>query len=165
MGQIPFEQNAISQLNLLGARNRTRDGLRRIAMTQVAATSLIPILGAVFASRHPYARPALATFALSLTFLDVWLLDRQQKKLMVKAAKLAEQFDCIVLMLPWDDFGVGDAVLQEDLISPSHNPVDAVALQNWYPAIVVRLPHILHVLSAKERTFALTAFFGRTLQP
>ena len=66
-----------------------------------------------------------------------------------KASKIVEQFDCIVLSIPWDHFTVGDMVEPEDVRAAdrSYGAGDEGNLLNWYPQAVFQVPiHLARII-------------------
>jgi predicted pore-forming effector associated with SMODS systems len=49
----------------------------------------------------------LPFYGIAISVLDISVLEPLQKKKRTVAAKIQELFDCNVLNLGWDDFGVG----------------------------------------------------------
>ncbi len=143
MNLLPEHQNAEPQLKLLRARQQLYASATTFLILQLFLTLLIPLVGTVLAAFRPDTKPYVAAAALTVLLLDILLLDRQQKRLLKRAAKVAEQFDCTVLELPWNEFTVGDRIETEEVHSAakayakSHN--DKLLL-DWYPPEVGTIP-------------------------
>lgn len=131
------------QLKLLRARTKTYKMATLLMLIQLSLTVILPILGTLLTVFAPEARPFVAAGALVVLLLDISILDRTQKRLLKRAAKICEEFDCIVLQIPWNHFLVGEAVDNEDIhraaTSYSHRHNDE-ALRGWYPEAVAKAP-------------------------
>jgi len=110
MNNIPVLQNEEQQLKLLRARKQTYDYAKAITIAQMLLALALPIGGAIWGAYRPDIKAYVAAAALVAVVVDPFFLDRWLKDLLRRAAKLGEQFDCVVLDLPWDHFNVGDKV-------------------------------------------------------
>jgi len=140
---IPERQNEEDQLKFLRARQQTYAQATRFLVVQLVVTLLVPLLGAVLAIVNPPAKPYVAAASLIVLLLDILWLDRRQKTLIKRAAKLAEQYDCAVLDLPWNEFTVGERIESEEIHTAAkaytrHH--DDTRLLDWYPVEVGALP-------------------------
>ncbi|HWH58002.1 MAG TPA: S-4TM family putative pore-forming effector [Terriglobales bacterium] len=143
---IPKRQNEEDQLRFLRARQQTYAQATRFLLAQLVVTLLVPLVGAVLAIIHPPAKPYVAAASLVVLLLDILWLDRRQKTLVKRAAKIAEHYDCAVLELPWNEFTVGDRIEAEEIHSAAkayakHH--DDTRLRDWYPIEVGALPLLL----------------------
>jgi hypothetical protein len=132
---IPERQNEEPQLKLLRARQQLYSHATTLLVVQLVLTLLVPLAGAILAAFRPDAKPYVAAAALTVLLLDILLLDRQQKTLLKRAAKIAEQFDCAVLELPWDEFTVGERIETEEIHSAAKayaKSHDDKLLRDWY---------------------------------
>jgi hypothetical protein len=150
MNQIPDVQNEEAQIKLLRARTRIYSKATFLLITQLGLTLGIPIAGGILTIFHPDLKPYVAAASLAVIVLDTIFLDRPQKVLIKRAAKIGEQFDCVVLDLPWDQFSVGDKLENED-IHTAAKPRGACRqdqkLRDWYPPIVGELPpHLARII-------------------
>jgi hypothetical protein len=162
MNRIPILQNEETQLKLLRARTHIYACATCFMVFQLLLTLIMPIADAVLAIFRPEFRAYVAAASLGVVIIDALLLDRQQKLLIKRAAKIAEQFDCTVLDLPWDQFVVGDKLDAEDIhaaaraFAAHHSDVK---LRGWYPE---RHLCTSRASSASERTCATTASCAAT---
>src|SRR3954449_1592423 len=115
MNSIPNVQNDEPQLKLLRARTHVYSRATVLMVVQLLLTLVLPVVGAVLAIFRAEYRAYVAAASLAAIIVDALILDRQYKLLLKRAAKIAEQFDCAVLELPWDQFTVGDKVEAEDV--------------------------------------------------
>ena len=136
MNSIPILQNDEPQLKLLRARTHVYSRATMSMVLQHLLTLVLPVAGAVLAILRPEYRAYVAAASLVAVIVDALILDRQYKLLMKRAAKIAEQFDCTVLDLPWDQFTVGDKVEVEDVHAAARAYAarhDNSKLRGWYP--------------------------------
>src|SRR5262249_33536170 len=112
---------------------------KRVLAAQLALTVVVPVAGSLVAVAYPALKPYVALVSLIIAVLDPTVVDRWHRRLLKKAAKLQEQFDTTVLMLPWDDFIAGEHVIREDIhgLSRHFDPHNQdPRLINWYPIAV-----------------------------
>jgi SMODS-associating 4TM effector domain len=143
---IPERQNEEDQLRFLRARQQTYVQATRFLVAQLIVTLLVPLVGAVVAVVHPAAKPYVAAASLIVLVLDILWLDRRQKTLIKHAAKIAEQHDCAVLDILWNEFTVGERVESEEIHSAAKSYAkhhDDTRLRDWYPIEVGALPLLL----------------------
>lgn len=141
--QITSLQNDEPQLKLLRARTRTYEVATALMLLQLFLTVVLPILGTLLTIFVPEARPFVAAGALVVLLLDVSILDRVQKRLLKRAAKICEKFDCIVLKLEWNQFLVGEEVDSEDIHRAATSYLrrhSDKGLRGWYPEVVEEAP-------------------------
>jgi len=141
--EIPARQDDEAQLKLLRARTRTYTVATRFMVLQLCLTVLVPVVGALWGSVDPQVRPYFALLALMVLLLDPLWIDRQYKAMLKRAAKIAEQFDCIVLEIGWNSFVVGDRVEAEDIRRAARKYKacrDDSQLLGWYPKAVGDVP-------------------------
>lgn len=143
VNSIPTRQNEELALKLLRARTYVYSCATRMMGVQLLLTVVFPVVGAIAAIFWPQVRAFVAAASLIILIGDPWVLDRYYKLLLKRAANIAEQFDCMVLDLPWDQFIVGDKVEAEDIhraamrYSKRH---DDTNLLHWYPENVGAAP-------------------------
>lgn len=140
---IPERQNEEPQLKLLRARQQMYAQATKFLVSQLIVTLLVPLSGVVLAAFRPEAKSYVAAASLIVLLLDVLWLDRRQKTLIKRAAKISEQFDCSVLELPWNEFTVGEKTEAEEIHSAAKayaGRCDDKALRDWYPSEVGSLP-------------------------
>jgi hypothetical protein len=147
-------QNEEKQLKLLRARSNLYSRASAVAGLQVVLTILFPVVGAVFSIWRPELRAPVAAMSLAVLALDALVLDHQQKRILKRAAKIIEQFDCTVLDIPWASFIVGEKAEAEDInnaaarYSMRHD--DSMVLK-WYPEYVAQTPiHIGRIICQRS---------------
>jgi len=150
MNNIPTVQNDEPQLKLLRARTHVYSRATLLMVVQLLLTLVLPVAGAVLAMFRPEFRAYVAAASLAAVIIDALILDRRHKLLMKRAAKIAEQFDCTVLDLPWDQFIVGDKVEAEDVHAAARAYAarhDDSKLRGWYPESVGAAPlHLARII-------------------
>jgi hypothetical protein len=171
MNDIPVLQNEEAQLKLLRARTHVYARATRLMVVQLLLTVAVPAGGAVLALFRPEFRAFVAAVSLAAVIIDALLLDRQHKLLMKRAAKIAEQFDCTVLDLPWDQFAVGDKVEAEDIHAAARAFAarhDDAKLRGWYPDAVGAAPlHLARIICQRTNLRydnQLRRSYGRIIQ-
>lgn len=103
---IPVTQNAEPQIRLLRARRQMYARGTRFLAIQLLLTVGVPIIGSLLTLPWPDLKEAVALSSLVIAILDVAVLDHLQKRIRISAAKAQEQFDCVTLEMPWDEFTV-----------------------------------------------------------
>lgn len=147
VNNIPDTQNSEHALWLLRARQRTYAMATLLQVAQLVVAVVIPTVLAGVALYGWCSRAVVATASLGCLLADILILDRALAFFLRRAAKIAEQFDCEVLALPWNNFIADKKVDEEDIVAaaeayPKNGRAQAV-LMNWYPVAVRRAP--LHV--------------------
>ena len=150
VNKIPTLQNGEEGLKLLRARTHIYTCAKRMMVIQLLLTVIVPIAGAVLVLFRPEFRAHVAAASLAIVIFDPLVLDRQYKLLIKRAAKIAEQFDCTVLSLPWDQFTVGDRIDAEDIHAAARAYAthhDDANLLGWYPESVGAAPlHLARII-------------------
>lgn len=141
--KIPERQDEPAQIKVLAARQQTYAVATKLLLAQLLLNIGLPVVGAAVALTVPEVRPHVAAIALAAIIFDALLIDRHQRVLLKRAAKIGEEYDCVVLELPWDHFTVGDKVEAEDI----HRGATAYTkrrtveeLRSWYPTEAGEVP-------------------------
>lgn len=143
VNDIPQLQNEPEQIRLRRAAAATFDLARTVAVWQAILSVVVPVLGALATLVFPAARPWVAALSLSIVLVDAIGLDRWQKKLLKRGAKISERFDCRVLDLPADPFTTGPPPDPEDIRAAEKRygkPKANAPLTDWYPVAVGQAP-------------------------
>lgn len=143
MNTIIETQNQPKMLSLLRARSRIYSRAKRIQGTIVLVTLSLPVLSLAAATWFPAAKAFITLVALFIGLCEILVLDRWHKARMKCAAKLQEEFDCVVLDMPPNDFLVGGNVDHEEVFELSEKPFDEEGerrLRDWYPVVVDQVP-------------------------
>lgn len=136
---IPTRQNEPTSIALLRAQRHLYGSGKRVAGAQALIAVGAPLFSVLASLTAPTLRPLAALTAILGIVLDALVLDRWQKALKKRAAKIQEAFDCTVLELPRNDFKVGSPGDPEEQHEADHAYLKGKpdpGLQNWYPAIV-----------------------------
>ena len=154
MNAIAQLQGEEDQLRLLRARSALYSRASTLAVLQVILAVLFPVAGAIISIWHPELRAPVAAMSLAILAIDALVIDRHQKLILRRAAKIIEQFDCVVLSMPWASFVVGARAEVEDInkaaaqYSKRHD--DSMVLA-WYPESVGRMPiHIARIICQRS---------------
>ena len=141
MNQIPELQNAPPQMSLMRARQQTYNRAKTLLWLQFGLTVIVPVITGVVALAAPGIRPYSAALALLISVLDVTVLDRMQRNYLKLVAKIAEQFDCAVLHLPWNRFVAGKPPEPETLAEAEGAWKGGdQAIRDWYSVAVGKAP-------------------------
>ena len=143
MNIIPTIQNEEEALQLLRARTHTHSRATLIMFLQLVPTVILPIAGTVAAIVWPGLGVYVAAASLIIVIADPWIIDPSYKLRLKRAAKIAEQFDCRVLDLSWDQFTVGDKVEAENIHTAAKcytKRHDDTKLRDWYPTNIGAAP-------------------------
>lgn len=157
LNEIPTKQNSDDALWLMRARQRVYGIATFFQITQILAAVVAPTVFSVIGMVCPTARPYLAAASLALLLVDLFVLDRAQQFFLRRAARIAEQFDCCVLELPWNKFIAGAKVDDGDIEAAASafgdKASDMEKIRNWYPQDVGRAPlHIARIVCQFENT-------------
>ncbi|SHM51831.1 S-4TM family putative pore-forming effector [Rhodanobacter sp. OK091] len=143
MNAIVSLQNSAEALTLLRARRRTLDRVKRAQRAYFIAALILPVASVVAAAWWQGGKPWVSFVALLVAMLDFYCLDRWQKEQIKLSARLQEQFDCLVLDVPWNSFTATKKVIPEDVFELGGDKLSASVektFPNWYPASVQGLP-------------------------
>lgn len=150
MNSIPTLQNEEAQIKLLRARTHVYGSATWLMVAQLLLTLIMPVAGAVLAVFRPEFRGYVAAVSLAAVVIDPIILNRLYMLRIKTAAKIAEQFDCAVLDLPWDNLTVGDKVEAEDIHAAARAYArchDDTRLRGWYPESVGHAPfHLARII-------------------
>jgi hypothetical protein len=154
VNNIPTLQNEEPALKLLRARTHIYSCATWIMVLQLLLTVIFPVAGAVLAIVWPGVGAYVAAASLVIVIADPWIIDPSYKLRLKRAAKISEQFDCMVLDLPWDQFTVGDKVDEEDIHTAARsyaNRHDDTNLRDWYPKNVGAAPlHLARIICQRS---------------
>lgn len=150
LNDIAAVQNAEPQLRLLRARRQMYRHGKRLLALQIFLTVCIPVVGSLLTLKWLELKAWVAFAALVIAVLDATIFDRLQRKIRIDAAKAQEQFDCVVLQLPWDDFTVGPRLTPETVRAAETKYGSGkgdTPVADWYPPAVSQLPiHLARIV-------------------
>lgn len=142
---IPSMQETNGLIRLLRARFRTNREGKLIQGLLLSVTILLPIasLAAVHYSPTVATKASFTLITVFLMLLDTALLDRYQKDLLKRGAKLQEEFDVKVFGLKWNGFIAGAKVDPEDVLKAGGTSLSQARedkLKGWYARCVGSVP-------------------------
>ena len=128
-------------LDLLKARRATYDRATVAQVFQLIVVIALPLALASVGLICAESRPWVAITSFFAVIVDAWVLDRRQRLLIQRAAKISEQFDCELLGMEWDAFAAGRHTDPENIASASRSFKGIEQeLRDWYPAIPPTTP-------------------------
>ncbi|WP_298253210.1 S-4TM family putative pore-forming effector [Bradyrhizobium sp.] len=162
MNTIARDQDTPEFQRLLKARQRIYSDATRYRILQITLTVGLPVLGAVLAFTHQETRPYVALYGLIATVLDAMWIDRMQRRLLKVAAKISEEFDCVLLRMPWNSFVAGKREDAEvvDAAARRWND-DASSIAGWYTGIVPTSRHAMARLVCQRMNLQYDASLRR----
>jgi SMODS-associating 4TM effector domain len=106
---------------------------------------ILAILSTVFSDKSQSTaglKGWAAFYGIAVSLLDIAVLEKAQATFKNCAAKVQEIFDCKLLVLPWNDFKVGDAPSPEDIDQWARSRKHELTenQKNWYPPSAGTLP-------------------------
>jgi predicted pore-forming effector associated with SMODS systems len=141
---IPDEQNTQRQLDRLAAQRYLYSRAKTLLAVQMILTLPTPIIWAVATALWPDSKVYAVFWGVTVSILDVLVLDRIQRSLVRQAAGIQELFDCDVLHLDWRRVKAGHRPDYEAILDASEKYKRKAAgsppLLNWYPMVVGQLP-------------------------
>ena len=161
---LTTRQNSPEAIKRLRAQRYLHARAKRVAGLQVVLTTILPIAGAILEMFWPRLKGSVAFYGISVSILDVAVIDAWQKRLRKGGAKIQEAFDCYVLDLPWDDVGVGTRPEEEDVHAASsayRGGKEDTTLENWYPAAAGEIPLFLGRLICQRSNLRWDAHLRR----
>ncbi|MBV1834472.1 S-4TM family putative pore-forming effector [Novacetimonas pomaceti] len=148
LNAIPKRQNQPDFIRLLRARSETYRCAVQLQVIQLIFTVVVPVISAIIGLIIPQTRPYVAMIAISITLIDIAVLDRVMKQRLKTAALICEEFDCQLLDIPWNRFTVGKHPEPETITAADRNwPKGDSKLMNWYPPAVGLAPmHLARII-------------------
>lgn len=141
MNNIAAQQNEIRMLDLLMARRATYDRATVAQVIQLIVVIALPLGLAILGLICAESRPWVAILSFLAVIVDAWGLDRRQRVLIERAAKISEQFDCELLGMDWDAFAAGRH-LDPETITNARRSFEGIEdeFRDWYPPIPPTTP-------------------------
>lgn len=141
MNKIAAQQNEPRMLDLLKARRATYDRATVAQVLQLIVVIALPLALAIVGLICAESRPWVAVTSFLAVIIDALVLDRRQRLLIERAAKISEQFDCELLDMEWDAFAAGRHTDPENIASASRSFKGIEEeLRDWYPTIPPTAP-------------------------
>lgn len=143
MNTIPNTQNEATQLDRLAAQRQLYSGAKAVLVWQLILSVPAVIIWSFAVLAWPDLRSYAALWGIVITLLSLGVLDRYQKSLKEKAAKIQEMFDCDVLQLEWSTLKTGqrpDAeLIAEESALYRRTDSEYKTLRDWYAPAVGKL--------------------------
>ncbi|TPG21765.1 hypothetical protein EAH87_04820 [Sphingomonas koreensis] len=141
MNDIANRQNEPRMLDLMKARRATYDRATAVQVMQLIVVIALPLALAILGLFYDASRPWVAIGSFLAVIVDGLVLDRRQRVLIERAAKISEQFDCELLVMDWDAFTAGRHVDPETIASSARFwKGDIKSIMDWYPAVPPAAP-------------------------
>lgn len=144
MARIPGRQNLEQNLALRRAIAQSYFLAKGNLAGQLVLTVAVPTSVALLSIVLPELRPFMVVLSVMGLALDLFYLDRRQKRLLRTAALAAERFDCDVLNLPSNKTATGTPVKDATVQEYSSNYRDRIGsddrLSDWYPVTAALAP-------------------------
>lgn len=143
MNNIPVEQNSDGQLRRLAAQRQLYSKAKRIFGLQIFISGPVAVVSAFIALLFPETKGYVALWGVLVTMADFCWLTPWQKHLRGLGARVQEQFDCDVLILPWNDLKGPrpDPELIKEQSEKYYRRMDSMpTLKDWYSPEVGSLP-------------------------
>jgi SMODS-associating 4TM effector domain len=139
MNDIPKRQNEARSLAKLVAMRRTYSSGKHLLAWTIGLATVVPVSLAIAASKVDSLKPFAGAWCLVITFVAIGL-ERRERVLCARAARIQETFDCYVLDLDWNDT-IEEPDPEDVAIESSGLDARArAALENWYPPRAGELP-------------------------
>jgi hypothetical protein len=165
---IAARQNTSWSLQLLAAQRQLYTEAkrwRRLRAWSVAAVAIVGVAATLFA---PELLRFVGAVGAALALVQ-WLAGIVEKQRSKSAANVQEQFDTIVLGLPWNPVLAAKGDAEDVIAAAARHQGDRATLANWY-SIPAGVPHPLDVLlcqrtnlrwdAALRRAYANTIVIG-----
>lgn len=141
---ILVRQNDERRHLLLAASSATYGNAKTILAVQIAGTVGGAMLASILSAKWPAMRSWTVLYAVIVSLLDTFVLERIQAKYRKLAAQIQELFDGELFGLPWNVYAAGEPPTAEDIIERGDSYLlkrpDPVSLKDWYPAEIALLP-------------------------
>lgn len=142
MNRIQETQNEEAQLKLLVAQRKLYSSSNKFFSVRVSIAIGLAILAQFVSHFYPnlIAYISLASIAYLLVFSS-YLKNRESSR-KSEAAIIQEEFDCVVLELPWNNLTSGTRVDRETIakITKDMTDEDINYVRNWYPESASYIP-------------------------
>lgn len=148
LNRIPERQNQPEQIKLLRAQRYEYGRAKQLLALSFLVSVVLPVISSVAGRVWPELKASVAAASLVVVFLQLCVLDRASRRIRRHAARIQEEFDCVVLELDWNEFAVGERVDKECVHGAAIRANgDEAKLLNWYPEKVGVLPlHMARLL-------------------
>ncbi len=141
---IVTRQNAAYHRLLLAASSDVYGRAKQILAIQMLLTIGGAVVASIISANWPGTKSWTVLYAVGVSLLDAFVLERYQARYRKLGAQIQELFDCELFSLPWNPLTAGKPPIPEDLTH--HGQVflnkqpNAVHLTDWYPTEISVLP-------------------------
>lgn len=143
-GDILSRQNGPRHRLLLAAFSTVYGQAKTILAIQVIATVGGAVVASVVSTHWPAIRSWTVLYAVAVSLLDTFVLERMQARCRRLGSQLQELFDGELFGLAWNGYAAGDPpsaeVIAEEGEAFLKKQPATEWLQDWYPAEIARLP-------------------------
>jgi hypothetical protein len=155
---IGTAQNTEKQLQRLAAQRQLYATAKTVFGWEVFVGGPLAVAGAVFVLIIPDIKVYVASWSVFATMSILFWLTPWQKKLRNLAASIQEEFDCNVLLLPWNDLKAGkrpDRELVRAQSAKYQRWADRMpTLRDWYAPVIDELPsHIGRIVCQRSNCY------------
>ena len=141
---ILCRQNSERHRLLLAAFSEAYGSAKTILAIQVIATVGGAVVASVIAANWPGTKSWTVLYAVGVSLLDTFTLERMQARCRKLGSQLQELFDGELFDLPWNGFAAGDPPTAEEIAEQGdaflQKHPDAAWLKDWYPEEIAELP-------------------------
>jgi hypothetical protein len=137
-------QNGERHRLLLAAFSEAYGYAKTILAIQVTATVGGAVLASVVSANWPGTKSWTVLYAVAVSLVDTFILERMQARYRKLGSQLQELFDGDLFGLSWNQFAAGDPPTPEEIAEQGEAFLqkypDAPWLRDWYPAEIRGLP-------------------------
>lgn len=138
------QQNGERHRLLLAASTEVYGKAKLVLALQIAMTIGGAVVASFISATWPGTKSWTVLYAVSVSLLDTFVLERWQARYRKLGAQFQELFDGELFRLPWNSFSAGDPPAVEDVAEQGsaflrRNP-KATWLKDWYPVEIAALP-------------------------
>jgi hypothetical protein len=143
-GTLLALQNSERHRQLLAASSEVYGSAKQILGVQMLLTVGGAIVVTFISTHWPGAKSWTVAYAVAVSLLDAFVLERWQARYRKLGAQIQEIFDGELFGLEWNSFAAGSSPPVEEWLDHGRtflakNP-DASHLRDWYPAEIATLP-------------------------
>ncbi len=141
---ITSKQNEPEYVKRLAAKKQLYLMENRLNAAQMLLAISVALGGALIQAHITGSEPYVTIVAAVVALIDALIFERQKGSWQQLAAKIQEQFDCVVLNLPWRTLKAGAEPKPEATAEYCKryfdDPEERKKLVDWYPGCVQDLP-------------------------
>lgn len=141
---ILLQQNSERHRILLSASSDVYGRAKKVLALQICLTVGGAIVTSFLSAGWPGTKSWTVLYAVVVSLLDTFVLERVQAKCRKLGAQIQELFDIELFGLSWNGFAVGESPTTEEIVEHSNTFLErqpnASFLRDWYPADIGPLP-------------------------